>query len=196
MSLRRGSWCVHRPRAMLAYVMPRLSMLIALMGATACVPTQADTFVGRDSRADVRERILVLVNDARSRSRRCGRESFPAAPPLTPSDVLTRAAHNHATDMARANYFDHTGRDRSQPKDRISRLGYQSLLTGENIALGPESAEEVVQGWLASPGHCANIMDARFQEIGIAHAIDDRRKRIYWVQVFARPRESRSLAGT
>ena len=68
------------------------------------------------------------------------------------------------------------------------RAGYQPRLTGENIAFGPESAEEAVAGWLDSPGHCANIMDPRFQHIGVALATGRGRGRIYWVQEFGAPR--------
>ena len=95
---------------------------------------------------------------------------FTAAPPLSASRKLNDAAAGHARDMARRKFFDHRGDDGSQPKDRVIRAGYQPRLTGENIAFGPESAEEVVAGWLASPGHCANIMDSRFQHIGVGLA--------------------------
>ena len=60
--------------------------------------------------------------------------------------------------------------------------GYRPRLTGENIAFGPESVEEVVAGWLASPGHCANIMDPRFREMGVAVALGRKRGHFYWVQ--------------
>ncbi len=90
--------------------------------------------------------------------------------------------------MARNDYFEHTGLDGSVPKERLARLGYSSRLTGENIAYAPESAEEVVSGWLASPGHCANIMEPRFREMGIAVAVGRKRGAIYWVQDLAEPR--------
>ena len=61
----------------------------------------------------------------------------------------------------------------SAERPRDSRW-LQPRLTGENIALGPESAEEVVAGWLASPGHCANIMDDRFQHIGVGLSVGRR----------------------
>jgi len=70
----------------------------------------------------------------------------------------------------------------------VLRTGYKSRLTGENIAMGPESAEEVVDGWLDSPGHCANMMDPRFQDIGVGLATGKKRGQIYWVQNFAAPR--------
>jgi uncharacterized protein YkwD len=89
--------------------------------------------------------------------------------------------------MARKGFFEHRGLDGSQPKDRVLRAGYRPRISGENIAYGPESAEEVVAGWLASPGHCANIMDSRFEHMGIAVATGARRGRIYWVQTLGAP---------
>jgi uncharacterized protein YkwD len=151
----------------------------------------AEAVVGRDSNATIRERVVELVNDARSKSRRCGRERFGAAPPLSISRKLNGAAAGHARDMARKGFFDHRGLDGSQPKDRVLRAGYRPRISGENIAYGPESAEEVVAGWLASPGHCANLMDPRFEHMGIAVATGARRGRIYWVQTFGAPLSAR-----
>jgi len=148
----------------------------------------AATVVGRESSAAVRARVVELVNEARSHARKCGSERFKSAPPLTVSGKLTDAAAGHARDMVKRRYFDHRGSDGSQPRDRVQRTGYKSRLTGENIALGPESAEEVVDGWLDSPGHCANIMDPRFQDIGVGLASGKKRGEIYWVQTFGAPR--------
>lgn len=172
-----------------------------LPAALACVfvaltltaaPTGADgrraTFVGDASPAAIRTQVLRLVNEARSRGRRCGGERYAPVAPLVPSQLLDEAALRHARDMARNGYFDHAGRDGSQPKQRVARLGYRSRLTGENIAFGPESAEEVVAGWLASPGHCANIMEPRIQEMGIGFAVGTSRGAIYWVQTLAWPK--------
>jgi uncharacterized protein YkwD len=147
----------------------------------------ADTMVARESPATLRKRVVELVNEARSRGRRCGSERFAAAPPLNPVRNLNEAAGDHARDMARKKYFEHEGSDGSQPKDRVRRAGYESRLTGENIAYGPVSAEEVVAGWLASPGHCENIMEPRFQDIGVGLAIGKKRGQIYWVQTFGAP---------
>jgi len=133
-------------------------------------------------------RVLDLVNAARGKARKCGSVRYTAASPLRESRDLDEAAKRHARDMVRRKFFEHTGSDGSQPKDRVLRAGYQSRLTGENIALGPQSAEEVVAGWLASPGHCENIMDSRFQDMGIAVASGRGRGQVYWVQTFGSPR--------
>jgi len=148
----------------------------------------ADAVVGRASGSSIRARVVDLVNEARSHGRRCGREKFGAAAPLSVSRKLNEAAGAHARDMATRKYFEHRGSDGSEPKERVRRAGYESRLTGENIALGPESAEEVVAGWLHSPGHCANIMDARFRDVGVGVATGTKRGQIYWVQDFGSPR--------
>jgi uncharacterized protein YkwD len=162
---------------------------LATMAAIALTSSTfaADAVVGRASNAAVRARVVELVNVARSKSRRCGSEKFAAAPPLIASPQLDDAAGGHARAMARKNFFDHRGADGSQPKDRVMRAGYRSRLTGENIAFGPVSAQEVVTGWLDSPGHCANIMDSRFRHIGVGVATGRKRGRIYWVQEFGAP---------
>jgi uncharacterized protein YkwD len=168
---------------------PRLrcvAVLAAVALSSGALATNA--VVGRESGATVRARVVDLVNVARSHGRRCGAVRFAAAPPLSVSRKLNDAAEVHARDMARRKFFDHRGANGSQPKDRVFRAGYQPRLTGENIAFGPESAEEAVAGWLASPGHCANIMDARFQHIGIGLASGRKRGQIYWVQDFGAPR--------
>ena len=171
------------------FAAPRLRVMAVLTAIvlTSCA-SAGDAVVARESTVDVRARVAELVNAARSKSRKCGSERFPAAPPLIASRELNEAATRHARDMARKDYFEHRGLDGSQPKDRVLRAGYQSRLTGENIALGPESAEEVITGWLASPGHCANIMDSRFQHIGVGLATGRGRGKIYWVQNFGAPR--------
>jgi uncharacterized protein YkwD len=163
----------------------------ALTSGALASAMAAPAVVGRDSSATIRARVLDLVNEARSNARRCGADRYPAAPPLIRARQLDEAATVHARAMARKNFFDHRGADGSEPKDRVLRAGYEPRLTGENIALGPESAEEVVAGWLASPGHCANIMDSRFQEIGVAIATGRGRGKIYWVQTFGAPRAAR-----
>lgn len=166
----------------------RLSIAAVALLVVAASASAADTFVARESSAQVRARVVELVNQARARGRKCGRERFAPTHPLTIARQLNKAAEAHARDMARKKYFEHRGSDGSEPRDRVKRTGYQWRLTGENIALGPESAEEVVAGWLASPGHCANIMEPRFSEIGVGVAAGKKRGQIYWVQEFGAPR--------
>jgi len=141
-----------------------------------------------DSGAVARE-TLSLVNAARAQPRVCGSRAFAAAAPLQISAVLTKAAAGHVADLSAHDRLTHQGTDGSNPGTRATRAGYRWRTIGENIAAGPETARRVVAGWLASPEHCANIMDERFTQMGIAYHVDwQTRAGVYWVQSFGRPR--------
>lgn len=115
--------------------------------------------------------ILSLVNQARSKGRRCGGKGyFPPAGPVAWNGNLAQAALDHSVDMATKEYFEHDGQDGSKPSTRAAAAGYPSKFVGENIGLGHMTLEEQIQGWLNSPGHCANIMKADYKEIGAAVA--------------------------
>lgn len=141
----------------------------------------------RDAAAIATE-VLRLVNAARGQPRRCGSRSFAAVPPLASSAMLNRTALIHAQDMATKNFFEHQGSDGSTVAIRATRVGYNWRSIGENIAAGPTTAEIVVDGWLNSPGHCANIMGQTFTEMGIAFATSTKSDAgIYWAQVLGSP---------
>jgi uncharacterized protein YkwD len=131
------------------------------------------------------QQVLRLVNEARGRARVCGVRSFGPAQPLAWSDALAQAALVHSRDMAARNYFDHADAAGATVAQRATRSGYRWRAIGENIAAGHGSARQVVAGWLASPGHCENIMSRDFAEMGAAYAIDPRSAmEIYWTQAF------------
>jgi uncharacterized protein YkwD len=141
------------------------------------------------ARRQVAERTLALVNEARGEARSCGDKSFGAARPVRWSTELENAASRHAADMATNSYFSHTGRDGSTPAQRVTRTGYHYRMTGENIAAGQASPEEAVAGWIRSPGHCANLMNSGFTEMGVAFSINAKSNMgIYWVQHFGTPK--------
>ena len=134
-------------------------------------------------------RALDLVNEARARGARCGMHWFAPAAPVRLSGTLDGVALGHANDMAEHDYFEHQDLAGRSPADRVRAVGYRETLVGENIAYGVKSADEAVKGWLDSPGHCENIMDPRFAEMGIAYAQGHAMKHgLYWVQVLAAPR--------
>jgi uncharacterized protein YkwD len=149
-----------------------------------------------DSRR-VAEQVNDLVNRARAAGRRCGRRLFGPAPALGASLQLREAAVAHSRDMAAYSYLEHIGRDGSTPGERVARTGYHWRAVGENIAAGPPSARAVVEGWLASPEHCANIMDPDFIETAVAYAVDPRsRMGVYWTEEFAAPQRTSTGRGT
>ncbi|PWE00446.1 CAP domain-containing protein [Marinilabilia rubra] len=131
------------------------------------------------------QEMLELVNEARLEKRRCGGTRHDAVEPLEWNEKLAKAAQKHADDMATNDFFAHTGSDKSSVVDRVEREDFLWRTVGENVAMGPPSVSEVVKGWLDSPGHCSNIMNGEFTEMGAALSHDGK----YWVQVFGAPRE-------
>ena len=131
-------------------------------------------------------RVLELINEARLHARRCGRKKFPATTQLKQVTALESEALTHAQDMTAHDYIGHKGSDGSMPADRATRANYTWSAVAENVAAGQTTAEEVVKTWLASPGHCANLMNPRYSDTGVAYAVNPANEQgIYWVQVFA-----------
>jgi uncharacterized protein YkwD len=96
--------------------------------------------------------------------------------PLRRRRDLDDAADAHARDMRDRDYFAHESPEGTGPHDRILRAGYRRpRLTGENLAQGERTAgapSSIVDGWMHSPGHRANVLRRRFEEIGVAIAED------------------------
>ncbi len=99
------------------------------------------------------------------------------------------AAERHSQDMATYNFFSHIGSDGLELKDRVDATGYAWSTIGENIAAGQRTVTEVMDGWLRSEGHCKNIMNDQFEQLGVSRvdneAADFQR---YWTQVFGTQR--------
>ena len=113
--------------------------------------------------------VIDIVNDERASQ---------SLPPVRFDPSLARAARAHATDMAEKNYFAHESPDGRDFVDRTSEASYQGFATGENIAEGQRSAEEVMVSWMNSPGHRRNILAENSNELGVG--FDEG----FWVQVF------------
>ncbi|OKA27213.1 hypothetical protein BOH74_05375 [Pseudomonas versuta] len=131
------------------------------------------------------QKVLDLINSARTQPRQCGTQAFSPTTPLTWNATLATAAETHTRDMANNNYFDHKDRTGGTPGDRAELAGYIAQQVGENIAAGHDTPRKVVDGWLASPGHCANVMNPQFRELGAAYAVDPKSDAgIYWTALF------------
>lgn len=135
------------------------------------------------------QQMLDAVNAARRAGATCGSTRMPAVPAVTWNSRLAQAAATHSNDMARRNFFSHTGSDGSSHADRVSRAGYSWRTVGENIAGGQRTVNDVMAGWMASPGHCLNIMNGSYTEFGHSLVTDNNsRYGTYWTQIFAAPR--------
>jgi uncharacterized protein YkwD len=120
------------------------------------------------------DRVLELVNAERAKA---------GCSPVTVDAKLTKAAQNHSQDMADHTNMSHTGSDGSSMTDRLARVGYAYRSAGENVAAGYGTAASVMDGWMNSPGHKANILNCGFKEIGIGLAGPGN----YWTQNFGTP---------
>lgn len=123
--------------------------------------------------------LLQLVNEVRKKGCQCGDTYYSSAPAVGWNGQLEQAALVHSNDMYANNYFSHVAKDGSKAGDRIDDAGYRWRTYAENIAFGYRSEKEVVFGWIQSPGHCKNIMNKAYNEMGVSRVGD------YWTQVFA-----------
>ena len=108
-------------------------------------------------------------------------------PPLAWDNALGAAAWGHSDDMAQQNYFNHTSLDGRQFNERITAAGYSYSTCGENIAAGYSTPQAVMNGWMNSSGHRANILSASFCDIGVGYAFaSGSAYSYYWTQDFGR----------
>ncbi|MFF4565032.1 sigma-70 family RNA polymerase sigma factor [Streptomyces sp. NPDC001435] len=121
-------------------------------------PTPASTPQTQSAPTGTVAQVVALVNKERANAG-CG--------PLTENAQLEKAAQAHSDDMAARNFFDHTNPDGVDPGQRITAAGYRWSTYGENIAQGQQTPESVMDSWMNSPGHRANILNCSFKEIGV-----------------------------
>ncbi|GHI09995.1 stress protein [Streptomyces cellostaticus] len=118
--------------------------------------------------------VVALTNAERARA---GLSALAADPPLA------TAAQAHCADMVARDFYAHTCPDGTQPWDRAAAAGSRRSTIGENIACGQRSPAEVVEGWMNSPGHRANILTPEFTHIGVGFT-GGGRAGTYWAQLF------------
>ena len=120
--------------------------------------------------------VLRLVNEERAKY---GLGALKRASDL---DALARA---HSQDMINRHFFDHTNPDGQSPFDRMRAAGISYRAAAENIAYGQRSAAAVMDAWMNSSGHRANILNGTYTEIGIG-AVKNSGGTIYWTQEFVK----------
>lgn len=133
------------------------------------------------------QRILELVNEERAKA---------GVNPLEFDSRLDRAANLHNDEMVRADIMEHRVSGEAELGDRVRATGYNPSAWAENVAAGSETPEQVMNGWMNSPGHRSNILSPRYTDIGIGYEeapdnrpyengnTDGRDYDIYWTQVF------------
>jgi len=146
----------------------------------------------------VKKHYLDAVNRMRAKTRQCGNRTYRPAKPLRWNESLYNAAYEHSKDMAQCSHFSHSGSgtqsDRTAKVQNLKRcstfvnrienncyLGYRGV--SENIAYGATSVDSVMQQWIASEGHCRNIMNPKYTEFGMVQ-VRSRNGVYYWTQNF------------
>lgn len=117
------------------------------------------------------QKVVELTNQERSKN---------GLPALKIDTELSKVAREKSNDMQKNNYFDHNSPTYGSPFDMMKQFGISYRAAGENIAMGQRSPEEVVKGWMDSPGHRENILSKNFTHIGVGYAENGN----YWTQMF------------
>lgn len=157
----------HRTRTLAALAAAAVCALAAPAAASAeCAGAEIEA--ADQSTADIEQSILCLINETRSNA---------GLATVRLNDKLAQAASGHSNDMVENGYFSHTSPSRGDFIDRITRTGYmkgaRSWLVGENLVWGSgelSTPASMVEAWMESPPHRANLMRDRFREIGLAGA--------------------------
>lgn len=133
-------------------------------------PTSPETNPGI---SEMEMEVVKLVNAERQKA---------GLTPFTASSELSKVARIKSEDMAKNNYFSHTSPTYGSPFDMMKKFGIKYNTAGENIAKGYSSAQAVVNGWMNSSGHRANILNPSFKTIGVGAYSNN--GTIYWTQMF------------
>ncbi len=132
------------------------------------------------------QRVVNYLNNLRASPRVCGEKTYPAAPAVVWNNQLSAAAVAHSEDMAANNFLDHQGTNGLNAGARVTQSGYTWKAVAENIAGGTDTPEQTMDQWMVSAGHCQNIMNSAYKEIGLACSRDNLTDyRVYWTLVMA-----------
>ena len=144
------------PKSLLALPACTLALLTGLSLAPGTATAASAASVPAMGKAE--KKVLALTNAARKKA---------GCKPLKANKRLALAARRHSKDMAVNDYFSHTSQNGASFADRIKRAGYKGAPAAENIAYGYPSAKAVVNGWLNSPGHRANMLNCKIKSLGV-----------------------------
>ena len=152
----------------------RVGLGIAASAALAATPAIGSSRPAEAATVSVQNQVIQLVNVQRAKV---------GCRALVLDARLSRAAQAHSIDMAKRRYFSHTSLDGRTFAQRIRAQGYTCSLIGENIAAGYPTPKAVMDAWMKSPGHKANILSCRYKAIGVGSAVGGP-YRYYWTQDF------------
>ncbi|MEO3690863.1 CAP domain-containing protein [Roseateles paludis] len=127
------------------------------------------------------------LNGLRKQAQRCGDHAVAAVGALQFNPLLEASALRYAQELSSRDRIDHVGAASSSLRARLRESGYAMRVAGENLAGGPETLDEALAGWIASPVHCENLMWPAFTEFGLACVRGAGKYQRYWVLHLAQP---------
>ncbi|MEE3394607.1 MAG: SafA/ExsA family spore coat assembly protein [Candidatus Onthomonas sp.] len=135
-------------------------------------PGQVLTIPGKDTTVEAYEaEVIRLVNEIRVQY---------GLQPLKTNWELSRVARYKSQDMVDKHYFSHTSPTYGSPFQMMKAFGLSYRTAGENIAYGQRTPQEVVNAWMNSSGHRANILNSSYTQIGVGYVANGN----YWTQMF------------
>ena len=165
---------------------PPLAGVVASAAATAltAVPTKV---AANTCQAPIDVALLLdQLNAWRSQGQSCGKSPRPIAPPLRWELTLAHSAQAYADELAQRDLLSHVGVGGGGLRDRFKHSGYLIGRAGENLAAGQDDLDEALQTWHTSAGHCDNLMQPDFLDVGLACAVGPGTYQRYWVMHLGR----------
>jgi uncharacterized protein YkwD len=177
----------------------RIALLLALVGcgggdageASAAAASPGAAGAATCGLPNFQATALARINAYRAAGASCrSGGSFTPTTALRWNAALSQAAHAHSLDMQAGNFFSHTGSGGSTLAQRINATGYVWSTIAENIAAGQATIHGVVDGWMASDGHCANLMNSNLLDMGLVCVAGTAGNAFttYWTLDLGRPR--------
>ncbi|RZJ10184.1 MAG: CAP domain-containing protein [Rubrivivax sp.] len=157
-------------------------LLFAMLALAATAPAVRAADCQPDPESAMR-----ALNAVRAQPQACGDRQFAAAPALRWHPTLGDSASGYAAELAARDRLDHVSISGATLRTRLREAGYLMRTSGENLAGGQETLDEVVAQWLVSPAHCENLMLADFQEFGMGCAEGPGQLQRFWVLQLAAP---------
>jgi len=164
-----------------------LGIAVKTIAVITALLLPAQAFVIPEVLVFEQQKIIDLTNEVRSRE---------GVQPLVYAEQLGRSSFHKAGDMARKNYFEHVNPDGKRLRDFLKDVGYSYTVAGENLAVGFSSPEAMVEAWVESPTHFANLIDSDFTDIGVGSAVGmyGTTPALYVAQHFGKPHTNTAVA--
>ncbi|WP_205093361.1 CAP domain-containing protein [Thalassobacillus pellis] len=131
--------------------------------------------VNEQAVGDFQKQVVQLTNERRKNN---------GLKPLKIDNQVMKVAQKKSEDMAQNGYFSHTSPTYGSPFEMMKQFGVDYRTAAENIAAGQDTPEQVVEGWMNSPGHRKNILNGELTHIGVGYAEEGGARGTYWTQMF------------